>query len=173
MGSPPPETLVGERYVFVPTATDPEGDELTFSIKNPPPWANFDSATGKLKGRPPAGSEGIYDKIRITVSDSVATAALPDFSITVAQSANASTTLSWQAPSTNTDGTQITDLAGYKIYYGRNRGSYGNTITIDNPTISSYVVENLTTGTWYFVTTAFNRSGIESRFSTEVSLVVE
>ena len=69
----------------------------------------------------------------------------------------------------NSDGSPLTDLAGYKIYYGNESGYYHTSIQIDNPGVVIYVVENLTPGTYYFVSTAINSSGLESRFSNEVS----
>ena len=64
------------------------------------------------------------------------------------------------------------DLAGYKIYYGVSQGSYSTSIRIDNPGIATFVVENLTPTTYYFVATAFNASGVESAFSGEAIKVV-
>ncbi len=57
------------------------------------------------------------------------------------------------------------DLAGFKIYYGTSPGSYPNQITINNPGVTTYVVDNLSVNTWYFVSTAFNSSAGESDFS--------
>lgn len=74
-------------------------------------------------------------------------------------------TLSWTPPTENTDGTQLTDLAGYNIYWGTTEGTYTNEINIANPTITTYVVEALAPGTYYFVATAYNESGVESSFS--------
>jgi hypothetical protein len=80
-----------------------------------------------------------------------------------------SVTLSWTAPTLNTDGSPLTDLAGYKIYYGTEPGHYRETIQIDNPGLTIYVVEYLSPNTYYFVVTAINSSGIESQYSGEAS----
>ena len=75
-------------------------------------------------------------------------------------------TLSWLPPTENTDGSMLTNLAGYNIYYGTEAGNYTETITIDN-SISEYLVENLPPGnTYYFVITAFDGDGNESEYST-------
>ena len=89
------------------------------------------------------------------------------FAIDVTQQGTVSTSLSWNAPTLNEDGSALTDLAGYKIYYGRSSGSYSNLIRIDNASVTTYVVENLSPDTYYFAATAFNTSGVESRFSGE------
>jgi hypothetical protein len=74
-------------------------------------------------------------------------------------------TLEWQAPDTSTDGSTLTDLAGYKIYYGTDVAKLTQTITIDNPSVSSFVVENLAPATYYFAVTAVNARGHESERS--------
>ncbi len=72
----------------------------------------------------------------------------------------------------NTDSSPLTDLAGYKIYYGSESDNYQTSIQIDNPGIAIYVVEYLTPNTYYFVLTTINSSGVESQFSNEVSNLV-
>lgn len=74
--------------------------------------------------------------------------------------------LSWLPPTQNTDGSSLTNLAGYKIYYGTSQGVYPNIITLNNVGLAAYVVENLSNGsTYYFVITAFNSDGVESVYS--------
>ena len=72
----------------------------------------------------------------------------------------ANAVLSWD-PNTETD------LAGYKVYYGTASGSYGAPIDVGNQT--SYAVAGLNGPTYYFAVTAYNTSGTESAYSTEVS----
>ena len=80
----------------------------------------------------------------------------------------AQATLTWNAPATNTDGTPLTDLSGYKIYYGTASGNYSQTIDVGG--ITSSTVSNLTDGTtYYFAMTAYDTSGNESAYSNEVS----
>ena len=79
-------------------------------------------------------------------------------------------TLSWTAPTTYTDGSPLTDLAGYKIYYGPSSGNYIASLDIGNST--SYTINNLSTGTYYFAVTAYDASGYESTFSNEVSKTI-
>ena len=76
--------------------------------------------------------------------------------------------ISWTPPIENTDGSTLTDLAGYRIRYGTSPGSYSETITINGSGLTSYLVENLGVSDWYFVMTAFNSSGIESPYSAPV-----
>jgi hypothetical protein len=77
--------------------------------------------------------------------------------------------LAWQPPTENADGTPLTDLSGYTIYIGTDSDSYDfREIRLDNPGLTSYVVENLDPGTYYFAATAVNSSGIESHYSGEI-----
>jgi hypothetical protein len=80
----------------------------------------------------------------------------------------ASVQLSWQAPTTNADGTPLTDLAGYQVYYGPSSGNY--TVTLDVGNTLSVSLSGLTAGqTYYFAVTAYDTSENESARSTEVS----
>ena len=76
-----------------------------------------------------------------------------------------STTLTWQAPLLNSDGTPLTDLAAFKVYWGTTQGSYSQSTKIASATARSYTVSGLTKGTWYFVVTALNSKGVESPYS--------
>ena len=82
-GMPTAIAQLDQAYTFTPTASDADGNPLSFSIVNRPSWATFDTVTGKLSGTPGAGSEGVYPNILVRVSDGVATVALPAFAITV------------------------------------------------------------------------------------------
>ncbi|MGE0030113.1 MAG: putative Ig domain-containing protein [Steroidobacteraceae bacterium] len=168
-GTPPTSLVVGQAYNFQPTASDPDGDALTFSIQNRPTWASFNSSTGRLNGTPGAGDVGQFTNVRITVSDGHAQASLNTFSIAVNQVAMGSVTLSWAPPTTNADGSTITDLAGYRIYYGRSAGALDEMVVINNAGTTRWVVDNLSSATWYFSMTSYNASGIESARSTVVS----
>ncbi len=82
-GTPVTVATVGIWYSFRPSASDPEGKALSFSISNKPPWASFDSATGRLSGTPAATAAGEYIDIVIRASDGSQTAALAPFAIVV------------------------------------------------------------------------------------------
>lgn len=85
----------------------------------------------------------------------------------------ASITLGWVPPAQNSDGSPITDLAGYKIRYGKTSSDYTQTIALANAGLTRYVVDNLTSGTYYFAITAYNSLGIESAMSGEISTIVD
>lgn len=164
-GTAPTAISAGMVYNFTPTASDADGDALTFSIQNKPSWASFTAATGKLSGTPAAGEVGTYSNVAISVTDGKATAVLASFSIAVNAMSDGRVSLSWTAPTANTDGTPLTDLSGYKIHYGTSAGALDQTIEVKTLGISSYVVENLAAATWYFAVTAVTASGTESSLS--------
>ena len=83
-----------------------------------------------------------------------------------------SITLSWTAPTYNTDGSVLTDLDGYRIYWGAAPGKYSSSVTINNESITVYVLENIPVGTYEFVATSFNSAGVESNYSNPVTKVV-
>jgi hypothetical protein len=168
-GTPAYTVEENNSYSFVPTASDADGQSLSFSISNKPAWASFNSSTGALTGTPGNGDVGSFSNIRISVTDGIATASLPAFSINVSaapQASVGSATLSWTPPTENTDGSALTNLAGFKIYYGTSEGNYTSTVDLNNPGLSSYMVENLAGGnTYYFVMTAYDSNGNESAYS--------
>ncbi len=85
---------------------------------------------------------------------------------------NDAATLSWTAPTQNTDGSALVNLAGYKLYYGQASGDYPNSADIANAAVTTYVVDSLSAGTWFFVATAYNDIDIESVFSGEATKII-
>ena len=80
-----------------------------------------------------------------------------------AQPTNGSATLSWTPPTQNTDGSTLTNLAGFRIHVrhvGERRST--QTVEIANPGVATYVVTGLNSGTWYFAVKAYNSGGAES-----------
>ena len=164
----------GQAYSFQPSATDANGDVLTFSIQNRPSWATFSPTTGRLSGTPTASHIGTYGNIIISVTDGKATRSLSAFSISVqSASGTGSVSLSWTAPTKNTDGTALTNLAGYRVHYGTSAGNYTHSVQLPNKSLTSVVIEDLTPARWYFAVKAYNSSGVESTFSGSVSKLIE
>lgn len=171
-GTVPANVNTGQDYTFTPTATDADGDVLSFSVEGLPLWADFDESNGQISGTPLLGDIGPHSGISITVSDGQAQDTLGPFEITVQAISLGSVTLSWTAPLENEDGSPLTDLDGYKLYWGTTSGDYPNSVTIDNESVTTYVVDNLVSGTYEFVATSFNTSGVESRYSNPATKVV-
>lgn len=172
-GTPGASVIAGTTYSFTPSANDADGDALTFSVTNPPSWASFSSSTGRLTGVPTAAHVGTYSNIGIRVSDGTASASLPSFAIAVTQVGAGQATVSWTAPTTNTDGSPLTNLAGYKVLYGTSAENLNQQIQIANAGISTHVVDNLNAGTYYFGVKAYNSSGLDSDLSNIVSKIIQ
>ena len=174
-GQPKTSATEGTYYSFAPTAYDADGDTLTFSIANKPSWASFNTGTGRITGTPRTSDVGTYANIVISASDGKASDALPPFSVNVspADQATSSVTVSWARPTKNADGSNLTDLAGYRLYYGTVSGRYDQFLAIPNADVTSVAVENLVSARWYFAVRAYNADGVESDFSTEVSKTIQ
>ena len=161
-GTPPASAAAGQGYSFQPSASDPDGDNLTFSIVKQPAWTAFNATTGRLTGTPTVADVGTYSNIVIRVSDGMASTALATFSIVVTQISTGSATISWLPPTQNTDGTPLTDLAGFRIYYGTKASALTQVATVTNAGLTSYMVQNLAAATWYFTVRAYAADGAES-----------
>jgi hypothetical protein len=175
-GAPRSTATVGERYSFQPATS--EAGEKKFTIQNRPQWAQFSAETGLLAGTPAAADVGRYSDIRITVDTGGTKASLPAFSIEVVRGASAGPSnpggssgpvvLNWEPPVENTDGSALTNLAGYRIYSGQTEYDLEPRAQIDNPGISTYVVESPAAGERYFAIASVSEKGIESQLSNVV-----
>jgi len=171
-GTPTTSVSTGTAYSFRPTASDPDGNTLTYSIANRPSWATFNATTGQLSGTPTSSNAGTYSNIVISVSDGSLSASLPSFAITVVQASTGSATLSWTPPTQNIDGSSLSNLAGYRILYGRTSSSLDQTLQVANPGTASYTITGLASGVWHFRVKAYNSSGAESDLSNSGSKTI-
>jgi hypothetical protein len=173
-GVAPTTAKVGALYSFQPSATDSDNAPLTFAISGAPQWATFSPATGRLSGTPTSADVGTTPNIVVQVSNGQSAAALAPFAITVAAagSSGGSANLSWVAPTENTDGSVLTDLGGYVIHYGTTSKNYTTSITVANPSLTRYVVEDLPAGTYYFSMTSTATNGAQSGNSVEASVTI-
>lgn len=172
-GAPAGSVAPGNTFIFVPTARDPDNDLLSFSVTNLPGWARFDPFSGQVSGTPAPAEVGTSGPITITVSDGRLSTSLAPFTITVSSSGGIvgegarSATIAWQPPTQNTEGGAVGALASYKIHYGPASRGYTNVVTVNNPGLTRYVVENLVPGTYYIAMTAVAADGLESDYSAE------
>jgi hypothetical protein len=149
-GIPPSSVLQGQAYAFTPTATDADGDTLTFTINNAPPWVTFDSTTGRLSGTPAASHVGVYNNVTIRVSDSAATASLTPFGITVVATAPPPPPSLPQPPNTppaisGNPGTTVTENQAYSFTPSASDAN-GDTLTFTITNRPSWATFNSTTG---------------------------
>jgi hypothetical protein len=159
---------VGVEYKFQPKASDDDADLVTFTIANKPKWAKFDADSGLLSGTPSAKDVGGYSGIEIAATDGQNVTPLPAFTLLVrAADATEAVSIAWNAPTKYIDGSTLTDLAGYRIHYGKESKNYENSVDVSNASLTRFVLESLPPGKYYFALTALSGSGGESPFSEE------
>jgi hypothetical protein len=197
-GTPSTSVTATRYYGFQTWATDTDHKSVTYTIKNKPSWATFNASYGHLYGIPSASSVGTYSNIVITASDGVSSASLPAFAITVnsngstgttsgsgsgsgggsgsgsggTTSSSGSVTVNWTPPTLNTNGSALTNLAGYTISYGTSASNRSSTVKVATTGVTSYVIDNLPTGTYYFGVTAYSSAGQTSTVSNVVSKTI-
>ena len=71
-------------------------------------------------------------------------------------------TLTWVAPTDNTNGTPLTDLAGYHIHYGTSQDNMTQVIDLAGNSTTEFEVSGLAPGTYYFAISAYTALGTES-----------
>ena len=157
---------VGTRYEFQPTVDDKDGDQLTFSSNNLPPWATLDLETGRIAGTPDAGDVGAYESIVITVADATHVVKTGEFAITVLAAPTGVASLQWEVPPAKLDGSPLDNLAGYRILYGRSPDDLDRSVFIEGATVNTYEFSDLEGGIWYFAVAAVNANGLEGPPST-------
>jgi hypothetical protein len=190
-GTPSTSVTATRYYGFQTWATDTDHKSVTYTIKNKPSWATFNASYGHLYGIPSASSVGTYSNIVITASDGVSSASLPAFAITVKSdgstgttsgsgssgsggttSSSGSVTVNWTPPTLNTNGSALTNLAGYTIAYGTSASELTSTVKVATTGVTSYVIDNLPAGTYYFGVTAYSSAGQVSTVSNVASKTI-
>jgi hypothetical protein len=164
-GTPITSLMIDTYYSFTPTASDAEEDHLTFAITNKPDWANFSTTTGELSGF--SDNLNSYTSIVISVADESHTTSLTAFDINTLLPNPLEITIRWQAPTEDTNDQPISDLDGFKIYYGTSNGDFENTMTINNGDATQANIGNLSPGGYYFTLAALTSNGTESAHSNE------
>ena len=88
------------------------------------------------------------------------------------EAANGSATLNWSPVTQTTDGGELSDLAGYRVFYGTAPGAMTTVVTLSDPNQITYVVANLSAGTWYFSVAAYTSSGLQGEMSNIASKTI-
>jgi fibronectin type 3 domain-containing protein len=165
--SPTNGTVVSEEeaITFSASATDQEDGNISANIE----WrSNVDGILGTGATIQVQLSSGNHT-ISATVTDSNNQNANSSLSIEVNANVGMAS-ITWTAPTQNTDDTELTNLTGFKIYYGEVESNLDVSITIDDSDAYAWVIEDLKPGTtYYFAVTAVNSQGIESAFSSIAS----
>ena len=137
-------------------------------------WNNDRGPEGIADGTDAWRAEGIAlllgeNKITVTAEDTAGDTESRSITVNRESGEKGSVTVTWTPPTTRADGSPLTNLAGYKIFYGRMSGVYDYEIDVEGAGISTYVVEDLVSGEWYFALAAYDSDGLESDRSNEAS----
>ena len=150
------------KTVLVPITSQASGTYFAFALTSVQGSANFGTpATATIDVNAATASTGS--------SSSGASSSSGGSSSGSSSSSTDSVTLSWSAPTDNTNGTALTNLAGYNIYYGTNSTDLSQKVSLTTVGLLTYVVTNLNSGTWFFYITSVNTAGTESSPSAVVS----
>ena len=164
-GTPPAGVNYDSPYSFTPTVSGQSRAELAFNIHNKPAWADFNSSTGELTGTPRAADVGTDANIVFSVSDGTSSTSLAAFGISVNEASNGAATLNWSGVTQTPAGTVLGNLAGYIVYYGTSADNLNQQVKLANPGLTSYMVTNLASATWYFAVAAYTRDGVVGEMS--------
>ena len=124
----PTAATQGVAYTYTATATDPDGNTLTFAAPTRPSWLTLSGAT--LSGTPGQANVGTHS-VTITVSDGTAAAVAQSFQIVVAD-ANDPPVFTSTAPTAATQGVAYT-------YTATATDPDGNTLTFAAPTLPAWL----------------------------------
>ena len=175
-GTPATSVAAGQFLCVSALRQRPEWDDaIVFRAEQATPWATFSIASGLISGTPTSTQTGTYANIIVSVSDGQASSALPAFAITVspATPTTGSATVSLNPPTENSDGSALTNLAGMMIYYGTSASNLSQSVKVASTTSTSYTINNLAAGTWYFGGMAYTTTGMQSAMSAIVSTTIQ
>ncbi len=124
----------------------------------------------------------------ISSCDARSSSGAPKVSGTPIPEGGNSTSLTWDVPQKRTDGSTLTNIKGYKIYYGKTSLLYSKVLQVEIGKSSlscqsvenvskkepdkrqcSYVAQGFGNGVYYFSVTAYDDKGNESDLSNEVT----
>jgi hypothetical protein len=150
------------------SADDAEDGDLSSSIM----WvSDLDGVLGTGASIDVQLTSGTHT-ITATVTDSEGSSEEQLVSLTINATSGVAT-VTWTPPTENTDNSPLTDLAGFKIYYGVDQNQLTETLVIEDPNATSWDISELAENTtYYFAVTAFNSQGVESELSNIVSKTI-
>jgi hypothetical protein len=157
-------SLVSPNVGFIDRTSSAESGATTVAATTPATSAAPATSTTPVSST--ANSSTAASTSTTTVASSNKTSTNP------VSTGSGSATLDWMPPTENSDGTVLTNLAGYTVYYGTSPSNLTQSVKITNPGLASYTMSNLPSGTWYFAVTSYSSTGIESTRSGVVSTTI-
>ena len=133
------------------------------------------SASPSVTGSSPAAVVANSAVVSATASTPVSAPVASSSSSSSSSASTSSTqavTLSWSAPTENTNGTALTNLAGYVIYYGTSATAMTQQINVNTVGMLVYQIPDLAPGNWYFQIMSVNSAGVQSSASATVTMSI-
>ena len=163
---------VGELLYINLDAIDPEGGTLIYTIHNLPSWLTIDPDLGNITGTPKTQDIGLYEDIRIDISDGHNTATAGPFYIQVEQELF-NIELSWEKVTQDEESNFITnDVAGYIIYMTEPSGRHDSTTKLKGRDMVKHQINRLAPGTYTFTMASYLNSGLKSDHSEEKAILL-
>lgn len=128
---------------------------LTWSTTSPAPTSCTASGSTAWTGTKPASGTLVLPAITVNAA----------YTLSCTWPTDSIATVSWVAPTQNTDGSPLTDLGGFRILWGKSATALDQTVYLQDPLAKSWVSPTLTLGAWYFGVVSFNALGIEGSLS--------
>lgn len=145
-------------YANATSATGSMAPVLTWSTS---PVATSCSASGGWSGTKAAS--GTQTLATITTST--------NYTLTCSWNSG-SARVNWTIPTANTNGSALTNLAAFRVYYGTSESAMSQTREINDITSTAATISSLAPGTWFFKVRAVNASQVESTDSSIASKAV-
>ncbi|HSC55754.1 MAG TPA: hypothetical protein VLC51_01050, partial [Nitrospira sp.] len=159
------------------SVSKPNNKTTNWTASDSATWVSVTPLTGSITNSAQVGiavnigglAAGTYSATVTVTASKGGSVAIP---VTLTVSPSTTTSSSTLTTSTNTaslnwDASTDTTVVGYKVYMGTASGVYGAPITVGN--VTSYLLNNLSIATYYFVVTDYDANGNESLPSNEVS----
>ena len=164
--APPPTVSLNAADLLVDS-----GDSTTLTWSSTA--ATGCSASGGWTGsKPTTGNEVVGPLLANTSFTLTCSGAGGNAVIMITVSVRGVLNLTWVAPTENVDGTPLTDLAGYRIYYGDSSRAYSDSVDVNVISTTSYAL-TVPSGSYYVAMTALNLNGDESAYSNEILKTTE
>lgn len=152
------QALAADTVTLTPSVGAGNVPTLTWSA----PWASGCTASGGWSGSKASSGSQTLPAITATTT----------YNLSCTGAADTKALLEWTAPTQNTDGSALTDLAGFRIYYGTSASNLSLLQAINSASTRSFQHNGLTVGTHYYAVTAVNAGGVESARSATGSKTV-
>jgi hypothetical protein len=183
--SGPGGSVTLDRTVMVNPAPPPPAPKVTLSAADTVidegattslNWSSSDAtectASGGWSGSRSTSGSAVVGPLSVRTTFSISCSGAGGSALAmVAISVNGTMSLSWIAPSENVDGSPLTDLSGYRVYYGEVSRNYPDMTEVSDPNTTNTSIA-LPSGDYYVVMTALDEEGNESAYSNEVLKVV-